>query len=182
MSPERMVGGYDGPDAPRWWSEAEHFIVLHKAIHLTGAVESDDEDPYDHGTLTYEPGEELPAERVTPSMWDGCSDRLAALTAGGERLDTPSGAERSGDIDADAALRTWRRENNLRRRTVQLYECEECGETFEDLDALNGHQSAHAEGEAADGATPAESGGDGEQGVETETLADKLPDEGGEQS
>jgi len=172
MSPRRARGGDEEPEAPRWWDDAEHFVVLYKGIHASGAAEADEGERV-RGTIIYEPGEEFPAEKVTPSMWSGVGDRLAALTRRGERLDTPAVAERRGTIDAEPALKTWRQENSLRRTTVERFVCEECGEEFETRDELNGHQSAHAEGETDDA----------ESGVETETFADKLDaDEGGEQA
>lgn len=173
MSPRRTRAGDEKPETPRWWEDAEHFVVLHKEMRATGAAGTDENNPHDRAPLVYESGEEYPAEQVTPSMWSGTGDRLAALSQGGERLDTPSAAERSGHIDAEPALRAWRQENSLRRTTVKMFVCKECGEEFESRDELNGHQSAHTEGETDDA----------EGGAETETFAGELgANEGGEQA
>jgi len=159
-------GDSENETAP-WPNGAEHFVVLHKEIQFTEA------DGYDE-TVAFEKGDEIPPELVTPGLWRGVGDRLAAVSGVGERLDRPSVAERGGAIDADGALNSWRSEKDLRRGTVEVYVCEVCDSTFETLDALNGHQSAHTE-DSDDTDEPENPGGD----PSTETLADKLDTEDG---
>jgi hypothetical protein len=164
------------PEPPRWWDEVAHFLVLHKSISFSGVRETDPDDKEDNGTVAFDKGEEIPPELVTPTVYDAFGDRIAALDGAGERLDKTTYAERNGDIESESVLSSWRSENNLSRRTVEVFECGECGKTFETLDALNGHQSAHVErAEDVEASTEFEG-----EGTREDVDPDYDPEEGGE--
>lgn len=131
----------------------EAVVCIHRELRATGGFEAEYPEGEAPDAVAYEVGDEVPLA-VARRAWAGHSDRLACLDDAGERLDRPGRGEANGDVDAEPALAAWRRENNLRRTTVEVFECGECGATFESRQALNGHQSKHAEnnGRPPDGA------------------------------
>lgn len=154
-------GDESEPEARPWPEGTAHVVVLARDGKLAcpghvyqAKVDSD----HDENVLVeFENGDELP-EALWGSSWQGGSDRLAALDGNGERLDRPSVFEES-EL-AEAALETWRRENGMIRRTVQVYQCDECGKEFNTQAALSGHMGAHAKTPESDEA--AEAAGDAE--------------------
>lgn len=186
MSPSFRSGEGKPADPPRWWDEVEAFVALGKGILVgRGKYEKLTGESLPAGTrfAHYEAGEELPDDLVTPRVWDAWGDRIAAMDETGERLDRPAFAERSGDISSEG-VEKWRRERGIVYRTVEVYECDECGKQFQSQAALSGHMGSHVTNgdRAATGDDPdpeADADADDAAAAAPGTDADES-DEGGE--
>lgn len=126
----------DGPTP--WWGDVATVVVLHRSFEVTAGG--------NRGPVSYDAGEELPLD-VAAAAWPAHGDRLAAVDANGDRLDTPTAAERSPHSTlSDDALRAWREDRGMREVTRTVHVCGECGAEFGTRKALNGHQSKHTPG------------------------------------
>jgi hypothetical protein len=156
-------------ETPTWWDDTEAFVVLNEVLVPARRYDAVDTDK---GLVAFEAGEELPESIVTPGTWRSFGDTLAALDARGSRLDTPVGAEKYGDLEAEPALREWREGQDLAARRVSAFECETCGEVFPTRSALNGHMGSHTARSADEGEDTAETLDGDEDAESAEREAD----------